>query len=253
MKRFLVFFSFGLLFPGLCVPGKAENTSSLASEADAAYAKREDPPQAKIALVYYERALFLSAASSAAVAGAHAPIELYWKASRAAWWLGKNAGSRKDQLADFQKGIDFARKATELDPDCVEAHFWLGGNEGSYGEAKGVLKSLFLVKRIRREMAEVIRINDHYLGGGAYRVLGVVDYKVPGFAGGSKTRAERELRKALKMDPSDPFTHYYLAELYRMTHRPEKAQAEIDALRTLRVPPDSLPELHMLLKEIPSR
>src|SRR5207247_1353398 len=111
---------------------------------------------------------------------------------------------------------------------------------------KGVMKSLSMVKPIRHEMAEVIRINDHYSGGGAYRVLGVVDYKVPGLVGGSKKRAKEELDKALAMGPNDPFTHYYLAEFYKITGDDAKKTAELEILHTLQVPVESIPELKML-------
>ena len=205
-------------------------------QADAAYAQRSDLSQAQAALQGYEQA------SSADPAGA----EAYWKASRVAWWLGDHAARSADKIRYFQKGIDAARVAIARNPKGVEGHFWLAANEGSYGEAKGVLKSLFLVKPIRREMAVVLRLNDHFLGGGGYRVLGVVDYKVPGFAGGSKKRALEELNKALAIDPQDPFTHYYLAEYYRITGDKEKSRAELEVLRSLQVPPDSQPELQML-------
>ena len=77
-------------------------------------------------------------------------------------------------------------------------------------------------------------------------MLGVVDYKVPGFIGGSKKRAKEELEKAVAMDPNNPFTHYYLAEFYKITGDAAKKKAEIDALRTLLVSPDLVPEQKML-------
>jgi len=214
----------------------AEEISWL-SQADAAYAKREDVPQAKIAMINYERA----AASDPKLA-----VDAYWKASRSAWWLGEHAEERAEKLEYFHRGMDLARQAVALNADCVEAHFWLGANEGSYGDAKGVMKSLAMVKPIRHEMAEVIRINDHFSGGGAYRVLGVVDYKVPGLVGVSKKRAKEELDKALAMGPNDPFTHYYLAEFYKITGDDAKKTAELEILRTLQVPVESIPELKML-------
>lgn len=183
-----------------------------------------------------------------AATGADAPhaVECYWKASRSAWWIGQHADDRAAQQVYHQKGMDLAKKAIHLNPDCVEAHFWLGGNQGSFGEAKGVLKSLSMVKLIRHEMAEVIRLNDHYLSGGVYHVLGAVDYKVPGFVGGSKKRAKEELEKALAIGPKDPFNHYYLLEFCALTGDKARARAEMEILRTLNVPPEDEPELKMV-------
>jgi tetratricopeptide (TPR) repeat protein len=234
-NRFLLWIA-GFVMLGLAVPLRAEEVS-LITQADAAYAKRDDVTQAKIAMITYERA----AASDPTTA-----VDSYWKASRSAWWLGDHAQERSDKLDYFQTGIDDAKKAIALNLDSPDAHFWLGANEGSYGDTKGVMKSLSMVKPIRHEMAEVIRINDHYSGGAAYRVLGVVDYKVPALVGGSKKRAKEELEKALAMGPNDPFTHYYLAEFYKIMGDQAKKNAELDTLRALQVAPDTIPELKML-------
>ena len=212
--------------------------SSLLTQADAAYSKREDIPEAKIAMVIYERA--------AVTDSAHA-VEAYWKASRAAWWLGENTADRVEQLQNFQTAIHFAQKAVQLNPDSVEAHFWLGANEGTYGKAKGVLKSLSLVKSIRHEMAEVLRLNDHYLSGAAYRVLGVVDLKVPALMGGNLTRSKEELDQALRLGPEDPFVHYDYVQFYLASNNSDKARAALQGLRALQVASEMAPEHKMLI------
>lgn len=233
-----MFLILGFFFLGVAAGAEPLPISFLA-QADAAYAKRSDLPQGKIALFYYEKTIATEPSNT----------EAYWKASRAAWWVGENASSGNDKLTYFRKGMAWAQEAVAHNPNSVQAHFWLGANYGSYGETKGVLKSLSLVKPIRHEMAEVLRLDDHYLGGGGYRVLGVVDYKVPGIVGGSKKRAAKELHKALALDPHDPFTHYYLAEFYELTGEKEKAKAEIKLLQSLDVPTESLPELDMMKKK----
>jgi tetratricopeptide (TPR) repeat protein len=218
----------------------AEDSSSLIAQANAAYVKREDLPEAKIAMVLYERA---------AVTDSTHAIEGYWKASRSAWWLGENTTERDEQLILFQKAIDLAKKAVDLDPESVEAHFWLGANLGTYGKAKGVMKSLSLVKPIRHEMAEVIRLDDHYLNGAAYRVLGVVDFKVPGIMGGNLKRAKEELDKTHSMAPNDPFVYYDYVQYYQVTNDIPKAQAALQDLRNLQVASDMGPEQKMLIRK----
>ena len=213
--------------------------SELMLRGDAAYAQRTNLSVAQQALENYQAATTVQEKA----------VEPLWKIARTAWWIAVNTDDKRQRLHYLEQGIAAAQQALKLNPDSVEAHFWLGGNLGSYGEAKGVLKSLTLVKPIRHEMQEVLRLNDHYLGGGGYRVLGVVDYKVPGFAGGNPKRAEQELQKALAIDPQDPFTHYYLAEFYDLTGDKPRARAELQNLQTLQVPPSYGPELQYLLKK----
>jgi len=221
-------------------PVLASDATGLIVEADAAYAKREDVPQAKIAMVTYERAAVIDSTRA---------VEGYWKASRAAWWLGENAREKPEQLEYFQAAMDLARKAIERDPDSVDAHFWLGATAGCYGKAKGVFKSLALVSPIRHEMAEVIRLNDRYLSGAAYRILGVVDYKVPALLGGNKTRAKELLDKAFAMGAADPFVQYDYVDFYKTTGDSARAAAALDTLRGLQVPPELEPERKMLARK----
>ena len=233
------FVSLSILFPVRCLVF-AVDASELIAQADAAYAKREDVPQAKIAMVTYERA--------AEMDSTHA-VEGYWKASRAAWWLGENTSEKSEQLKHFQAAMDLSQKAIDRNPDSVEGHFWLGATAGCYGKAKGVFKSLSLVKPIRHEMAEVIRLNDRFMNGAPYRILGVVDYKVPGLMGGSNARAKEELDKAFAMGPSDPFVQYDYVDFYKTTGDLARSKAALDTLRTLRVPIESEPERKMLQRK----
>jgi hypothetical protein len=219
---------------------KAEETSSIIAQADTAYSKREDVPQAKIAMLTYQRAAVMNSTRS---------VECYWKASRSAWWLGENSADREAKLHYFTTGMDFARQAVAISSDSIEGHFWLGANSGSYGKAKGVLKSLALVKPIRHEMEEVIRLDDHFLNGAAYRVLGVVDYKVPAIVGGSKARAKEELDKALSMGAQEPFIHYDLVDYYKTIGDDAEAKSELAVLHSLQVSPDLAPELKLLQAE----
>lgn len=200
--------------------------------ADDAYAQRTDPAFAGLALETYEQAIAADSVSP----------EAAWKAARAAWWVGEFSETKKFKTQFFQQGINFAKTALERDPDCAEAHFWLGVNYGSFGETRGVLKSLFLVKPIREAMENVLRLNEQIAGGGAHRVLGVVDYKVPGFAGGNRRRSLERLQKAKEIDPSDPFNLYYLAEYYATIGQVEKAKAAIADLEAAPVPDHLAPE-----------
>ncbi len=217
MKKLLIFFSAFL----------AVSTAHATSCEDAAqaYQHRLDDKEARRSLELYEQ--LASTGSAESCPDAHV------KAAKAAWWVADHSTSKKEKMATFQKGIDFSKEAVRLNPNSAAAHFWLAGNYGSFGEVKGVLKSLALVKPIRQELNEVMRLDPAYDEGAAYRVLGVVDYKVPGFAGGNKKRAEDQLKKSLEMGPQNPFNLYYLAEYYETVGKDGEAALYLDRLDAL--------------------
>jgi len=218
----------------------ATTPNDLIVQADQTYLLRSNEAQARAALTLYEKAAQADPQS----------IEARWKASRACWWVADHSSDKKEKLDLFQRGIDMAQAALTLDPQNTDAHFWLGGNKGSFGEVKGVLKSLFLVKPIRAEMATIIKLDPTYDGGGAYRVLGVVNYKVPGFAGGSRKRAFDNLSKALQMAPENPFNLYYLAEFYSTGGEKAKAAIYLKMLADLQTnSAQEKPDLEMMQKK----
>jgi tetratricopeptide (TPR) repeat protein len=239
---------FTLLIVLFAMPVFANPASEkLLAQADAAYAQRTDLAKAQDALTAYGEGLREDPKDPVAC----------WKAARAAWWVADHSEKKADKLVYFQKGIDYAKQGLANRSDCIECHFWLGANYGSFGESKGVMKSLSLVKPIRQEMAKVNRLNDHFMGGAGYRVLGTVDYKVPAIAGGSKKRALEELMKAFTIDPQDPFTLYYLAEYYKTVGNKTQMNENWNAFQSLgnnvefgdRLRENNRPEWDMLLEK----
>jgi hypothetical protein len=140
--------------------------------------------------------------------------DVAWRRARAYYSLGDDARANQEKLRLFDQAIQSGKHAVELKADGVEGHYWLGVSDGEYGQAKGMFKALSMTKNIRAEMEAVIRINPGYENGGAYLVLGRMDYELPGVMGGSKKRAIEEYEQGLKVAPSNPLMKVYLAESY---------------------------------------
>lgn len=154
--------------------------------------------------------------------------ELYWKLSRIQYYIGTHTADRKAQQEIFAKGVEWADKAIEANPDKPDGYYWQAVNNGSYGESKGVLKSLGLVKPIKEAMNKVIEIDRSYQNGGADRVLGRVYFKVPGIAGGDKELSLEHLLKSKEYGPNDANTRLYLGETYLALDRIEEARTELE-------------------------
>ena len=144
--------------------------------------------------------------------------------SRLSYWIGDHTPNKDVKKRIFLQGVDYAKKAIELGPDKADGHFWLGVCYGVYGDAKGVLKSLSLVKPIKAEMRRVLEIDPAYDRGGADRVLGRVFHEVPRIAGGSEKTSLEHLLKAVEYGPRVGLNLLYLADTYISLDRVEDAR-----------------------------
>lgn len=210
---FLTFFILSLAFSSF-----SQQAEELISQGDALYIEMKDMVAAKEALAKYREALNIT----------ENKYEAYWKLARIHYYIGSHSERKKEKKTIFSQGIYYAKKAVVLEPEKPDGHYWLGVNYGVYGEVKGVLKSLSLVKPIKRAMNKVIELNREYEDGGPDRVLGRVYFKLPGFAGGSKKKSLEHLLKSKEIGSEDPVTCVYLAETYLSHKETDKARAELE-------------------------
>jgi len=204
-----VFLSFSLF---------SQEAEDLIAQGDELYAQMKDMSSAEEALAKYREA----------VPKTEDKYEVYWRIARILYYIGDHTESKKDKKTIFSQGIYYAKKAVELESERPDGHYWLGVNYGVYGEAKGVLKSLSLVKPIKKAMNKVIELNRNYEDGGPDRVLGRVYFKLPGFAGGSKKKSLEHLVKSKELGPNDALTRIYLADTYLALKERDKGREELE-------------------------
>lgn len=162
--------------------------------------------------------------------------ELLWRKGRALFRRGEGQARKAEKLADYISAEDFIKRAVDRDPSGADAHFWYGVAMGRRGETQGILKSLFLIKPIRREMQETLRLDPGH--GGAHRVLGEILWQVPGFAGGDKKKALAEFETAVRLSPNYTANYQPLAEAYVRYGRKAEAISLLKRLETITQPSD---------------
>jgi tetratricopeptide (TPR) repeat protein len=197
------------------------------AQGDALFNEMKDMAAAKEAEALYHKAIGLM----------DNRYEAFWRLSRILYYIGEHTEKKKEKKSIFAQGVYYAEKAINLESEKPDGHYWHGVNNGKYGETRGVLKSLFLVKPIKQAMNKVIEIDRSYEEGGPDRVLGRVYFKLPGFAGGSKEKSLEHLLKSKEYGPEDAVTRLYLAETYLELDEVDKAKEELDYV--LNMEPDS--------------
>ncbi len=216
------------VFPAL----RGDAVEDLLKQGDELYAQRQDPGLAQQALARFREAVSL----------APDRFETLVRNAQAAYYVGDLAGGNAEKKKLFQEGMDLGKRLIALHPERVEGHYWLGVHTGSYGEARGVLKSLFLKNDIIRAMERSIAIDGAYEQGGAYCVLGRLYYKVPGLFGGSKKRSRQYLETCRRIAPKSSVCLLFLAETYWALDEEEAAIRVLEELLAMEPDPLWVPE-----------
>lgn len=164
-------------------------------------------------------------------------VDAAYRASMGYYYLGRFTDDPKQKMDRFSKGKDWGLEAIRRDPRSAPAHYWYGVNLGSYGQARGKLKSLFLVGPLKEAFQETVRLDPTCYYGGGYRALGRLYFELPGFAGGDKRKAEENLRMSLKVEPCYTLTLLYLAELLVDSRRDSEAREVLERLMNCRPAP----------------
>jgi len=210
----------------------AQTPEALILQGDALYAQRHDPAQARQALARYQEALTLEPGDPAALI----------KNAQALYFVGDISAGSDEKQRIFKQGMEIAKKMIALHPGRVEGHYWLGVHTGSYGEARGVLKSLFLKNDIIRAMERSIAIDGSYEQGGAYCVLGRLYFKVPGLFGGSNKKSRQYLEKCRQAAPKSSVCLLFLAETYWALDEEDLAVRTLEELLAMEPDPNWVPE-----------
>lgn len=146
------------------------------------------------------------------------------------YWLGEYAEDADDKLAFFDEGVECGKTGVEIDADSVEANFWLAVNYGAFGQEKGIMQSLAMVQPIKEQAEKVIELDEGYFYGGAWRVLGRLYNKAPGFpfSIGNTKKAIECLEKAVNLGPKFYLNRLFLAEAYLSNRDKAKAREQLE-------------------------
>ena len=138
-------------------------------------------------------------------------FESAWKVARATYWIGQHEEKEAGRKA-LERGIAAGKQAAAISPDRPEGHFWMAASMGALAESYGMRQGIKYRGAIKDALERVLQLDPAFQQGSAYSALGRWYHMVPGLFGGSETKSEEYLRKALTYGPDSILTHFYLAE-----------------------------------------
>ncbi|MGC8764673.1 MAG: tetratricopeptide repeat protein [Brevinematia bacterium] len=165
-------------------------------------------------------------------------FEIAWKLARISHFYADNfIKSNEEKKAILDSGKKAAEKATALKPDRPEGWYWLAVCLGSWGEANGIMQSLFAVKPIMDACNKGIKIAPDFENGSFFMVRGRVYQEAPAVISvGDVKKAIADYEKALKINPNNRTAYRFYAELLIEQNQKEKAKEIIE--KGLAIPVD---------------
>ena len=204
--------------------------SALSTEADAAWALRQDPAQTKLAIDKWEEML----------ASSPKDANLLTRLAQAYRFYGdlhqRLAGDKDGMLASLEKGVTLGEramvassaefearvKAGEKPEDAVSsipkegqpAMYWYSVCLGKWANEQGIAALLKYKTRIYKIMERVLAIDPTYFYGAPHRYFGVYFAKAPGFAGGDMGKSKTHFEKSIELAPDYLATKVLYAEFW---------------------------------------
>jgi tetratricopeptide (TPR) repeat protein len=149
-------------------------------------------------------------------------------------WGDIRARNPEEKLEAYEQGRQVARRAIELAPRSVLAHFWYATHTGRWGQTRGVMRSLFLLPTLKQESETVLELDPTFAPG--YALAANLAYEVPALLGGDLDRAERMFRKGLGLAPRFTAMRVGLAKTLIRKGRLAEARRELQAVLDERAP-----------------
>lgn len=140
------------------------------------------------------------------------------------------------QKQTWLAGKLLGEKAIKKYPKNTKILLWFIANYSKYGEAQGVVASAKngLADNIKTYAEQLLALDPKFADGAAYKLLGVINYKVPKIpliiSWPSKEKAEEYLIKALKENSKSVSNLYYYAEFLVEEKRETEAKVLLNKI-----------------------
>ncbi len=157
----------------------------------------------------------------------------------------KWADVKYNKLSEDQKKAELAVLETQLEamlakaPQDVDTKIVLATVRSTHASLIGGLSALPKVKSAKKLFEEAIKQDEKAMDGQAHAILGALYYGVPGWpiAFGDNDKAERHIKKALKISPDGIDANFFWADF--LFERSKYAEAEAAFSHVLSLKPRS--------------
>jgi tetratricopeptide (TPR) repeat protein len=143
-------------------------------------------------------------------------------------WADVRGKTQEEKLQAYDRGRQAAKKVVDADPKQVVARFWYATNTARWGQTNGIVRSLFLLPDVQREIRAILDMDPGFPP--VYVLAGTVYYEVPGLLGGDLAKSEEMFRKGLELSPRYTMLRVGLGKTLIKRGHPDEARRELTAV-----------------------
>ena len=153
-----------------------------------------------------------------------------WRLGRALFFLGQEAQIKEETQSYHARAVLCSRRATRLERQRVEGHFWLGVNLALLAEAGSPLNALRHALSARRSLTRAVQLDPAYHDAGPLRVLARLQHRLPRLLGGGSAQARANFERAIQLAPTNTVTRLYFAQLLSETGNKARMRDELETI-----------------------
>ncbi len=219
MRTFIVAFISALVLATVSVPALAQTPDELLSQSDDFWSKRHVSGNGQRSI---------DAAEAALKSGAD-EFEARWRIARGAFWVAEQTTLKKQKERVGLIGWENGQACAKLKPQRVECYFWGVVSLGQYAKGIGVLRAIGKGVRSKFEnfANKALALDPGYELAGPDRALAVYWRDLPAIVR-DLGKAEKHINASIARFPLKIRSHLYLAEIFLMSDRRDKARAELE-------------------------
>jgi len=160
----------------------------------------------------------------------------YWKIAEISF---KKAQETKDETASkklYDQALENAKKAVSINPNSVEALYWVGTCEAKLAELAGIFKAMGLVKSAKRNLHKCIELEPNNRFSVLARVILAVLYTETPWPLRDLSEADKLTAKAVEMDPNLTLSSVKRARVHMKNGDNELAKKELQRCLNIKKP-----------------
>lgn len=192
----------------------------LLAEADALYARRDEPGALEGIRAKLDEAEKL----------APEDYEVLWRQARLNFWISDDPDLPEKEKSRVGKiGWEYGERAAARDPTRVEGWHFAAAGMGNYSLGIGILRALAqgIEGKFKDRLSHAEKIEPSFESGGIYTAWGRFWFKLP-WPKYDERKSRLNLQEALRRNPDNVRARVYLADLHDKEGRPAEARAELE-------------------------